>query len=169
MWYIIVIFIKLLNKFASFIFIFRISRCPFPYLWRHSSMTSKYVSRHISCMEVSHEGKYCTKFLNQYSFICHKYLIDSANSYVPRCTITNKQNVELWKLLTSWGHTKVLFTPLIQWSVMFCRPCFNRFWGLKYIPRLFSEYMLTFMVEEPMKMCEVYKMHYIWNCIDLEM
>jgi hypothetical protein len=26
---------------------------------------------------------------------------------------------------------------------MFCRPCFNRFWGLKYIPRLFSEYMLT--------------------------
>jgi hypothetical protein len=39
-----------LNKFASFIFIFRISRCPFPYLWRHSSMTSKYVSRHISCI-----------------------------------------------------------------------------------------------------------------------
>jgi hypothetical protein len=30
-----------LNKFASFIFIFRISRCPFSYLWRHSSMTSK--------------------------------------------------------------------------------------------------------------------------------
>ena len=40
----------ILNKFASFIFIFRISRCPFPYLWRHSSMTSKYVSRHISCI-----------------------------------------------------------------------------------------------------------------------
>jgi hypothetical protein len=39
---------------------------------------------------------------------------------------------------------------LIQWSVMFCPPCFNRFWGLKYIPRLFSEYMLTFRVEEPM-------------------
>jgi hypothetical protein len=34
---------------------------------------------------------------------------------------------------------------------MFCRPCFNRCWGLKYIPRLFSEYMLTFRVEEPMK------------------
>jgi hypothetical protein len=34
---------------------------------------------------------------------------------------------------------------------MFCRPSFNRFWGLKYIPRLFSEYMLTFRVEEPMK------------------
>ena len=40
---------------------------------RHSSMTSKYVSRHISCMGVSHEGKYCTKFLNQYSFICSKF------------------------------------------------------------------------------------------------
>jgi hypothetical protein len=117
------------------------------------------------------------------------------------CTITNKQNVEPWKLSTSWGHTKVLFTcclhlnywncfanplfyyviyhflfmqpfwvlktafnlvkiqllfriiPLIHWSVMFCRPSFNRFWGLKYIPRLFSEYMLTFRVEEPMKIC----------------
>jgi hypothetical protein len=43
--------------------------------------------------------------------------------------------------------------PLIQWSVMFCRPCFNRFWRLKYIPRLFSEYMLTFRVEEPMTIC----------------
>jgi hypothetical protein len=29
---------------------FRFSRCPFPYLWHHSSKTSKYVSRHISCM-----------------------------------------------------------------------------------------------------------------------
>jgi hypothetical protein len=36
---------------------------------------------------------------------------------------------------------------------MFCRPCFNRFWGLKYIPRLFSEYMLTFRAEEPMTIC----------------
>jgi hypothetical protein len=27
------------------------------------------------------------------------------------------------------------------------------FWGLKYIPRLFSEYMLTFRTEEPMKIC----------------
>jgi hypothetical protein len=35
---------------------------------------------------------------------------------------------------------------------MLCRPCVNRFWGLKYIPRLFSEYMQTFSVEEPMKM-----------------
>jgi hypothetical protein len=26
------------------------------------------------------------------------------------CTITNKQSVEPWKLSTSWGHTKVLFT-----------------------------------------------------------
>ena len=34
--------------------------------------------------------------------------------------------------------------PLIQWSVMFCRPCFNRFWGLKYIPHLFSEYYMLF-------------------------
>ena len=26
------------------------------------------------------------------------------------CTISNKQNVEPWKLSTSWGHTKVLLT-----------------------------------------------------------
>ena len=26
------------------------------------------------------------------------------------CSITNKQNVEPWKLSKSWGHTKVLFT-----------------------------------------------------------
>ena len=26
------------------------------------------------------------------------------------CTITNKQNVEPWKLSTSWSHTMVLFT-----------------------------------------------------------
>jgi hypothetical protein len=30
---------------------------------------------------------------------------------------------------------------------MFCRPCFNRFSGMKYITRLFSDYMLTFRVE----------------------
>ena len=51
--------------------------------------------------------------------------------------------------------------PLIQWSVMFCRPCFNPFWGLKYIPRLFSEYMLTFRVEEPMKICATNKIRNI--------
>ena len=31
---------------------FHISRCPFPYLWRHFSMTSKYVSRHISWRKI---------------------------------------------------------------------------------------------------------------------
>jgi hypothetical protein len=50
-------------------------------------------------------------------------------------------------------HLLFRIIPLIQWSVMFCRPCFNRFWGLKYISRLFSEYMLTFRVEESMKIC----------------
>jgi hypothetical protein len=38
-------------------------------------------------------------------------------------------------------HLLFRIIPLIQWSVMFCRPCLNRFWVLKYIPRLFSEYM----------------------------
>ena len=52
-------------------------------------------------------------------------------------------------------HLLSCIMPLIQWSVMFCRPCFYRFWGLKYIPRLFSEYMLTFRVEEPMKICVI--------------
>jgi hypothetical protein len=40
---------------------------------------------------------------------------------------------------------------LIQWSVIFCHPCFIVVGRLKYIARMFSKYMLTFMVEEPMK------------------
>ena len=35
-------------------------------------------------------------------------------------------------------HLSFRIIPLIQWSVMFCRPCFNRFWGL------FSEYYMLF-------------------------
>ena len=50
-------------------------------------------------------------------------------------------------------HLLFRIIPLIQWSVMFCRPCFNLFLRLKYVPRLFSEYMLTFRAEEPMKIC----------------
>jgi hypothetical protein len=42
---------------------------------------------------------------------------------------------------------------LIQRSVICCRPCCYRFWELKYIRHLFSEYMLKFMDGEPMKMC----------------
>jgi hypothetical protein len=54
--------------------------------------------------------------------------------------------------------------PLIQWSVMFCHPCFNRLWVLKYIPRLFSEYMLTFRVEEPLA-----KINHPWNRYNMRM
>ena len=37
---------------------------------------------------------------------------------------------------------------------MFYRQSFYHFWRLKYIiPRLFSEDMLTFRAEEPMKKC----------------
>ena len=72
-----------------------------PYLWRHSSMTSTYVSRHISCMGVSHEGKYCTKFLYQYSLICSTFL----------------------RIETSFNLVKIQLIfriiPLIQWNVMF--------------------------------------------------
>ena len=44
----------------------------------------------------------------------------------------------------------------IQWSVIisiFVIHVFIVFGRLKYILRLFSKYMLTFMVEEPMKIC----------------
>jgi hypothetical protein len=65
-----------------------------------------------------------------------------------------RQNITLHWINGIIRNNKCIFTkPLIQWSVMFCRPCFNGFWGLKYIPRLFSEYMLTCRVEEPMKIC----------------
>jgi hypothetical protein len=45
---------------------------------------------------------------------------------------------------------------LIQWSVntFVCHVVILMFFGrLKYIPRRFSEYMLAFLVEEPMKIC----------------
>jgi hypothetical protein len=87
---------------------------------------------------VSHEGKYCSKFPNQYSFICSKFYtlykyninishnktmglrnsfnnlnVNNMNSVTNTwsiqqtpmfhgCTITNKQNVEPWKLSMSW-------------------------------------------------------------------
>jgi hypothetical protein len=47
---------------------------------------------------------------------------------------------------------------LTYWSVIisiFAVHVFIIFGRLKYIPRLFSEYMLTFIVEEPMKICYV--------------
>jgi hypothetical protein len=40
-------------------------------------------------------------------------------------------------------HLLFRIMPLIQWSVMLCRPCFNRFRGLKYIPRLFNKKHIT--------------------------
>ena len=69
---------------------------------------------------------------------------------------TGKISSLLLTVLPSWNKVityLLTYLLLIQWRVMFCRPCFNRFRGLKYIPRLFSEYMLTFRVEEPMKIC----------------
>jgi hypothetical protein len=42
---------------------------------------------------------------------------------------------------------------LIQWSVIFFVVHVTVSGRLKYIPHLFSEYILTFMVEEPMKIC----------------
>ena len=51
---------------------------------------------------------------------------------------------------------------------MFFRPCFNRFWGLKYIARLFSEYKLTFRVEEPMKICVTNYIRNILQVLDVK-
>jgi hypothetical protein len=53
------------------------------------------------------------------------------------CTITNKQKKTAFNLVKI--HLLFRIISLIQWSVMFCRPCFNRFWGLKYIPRVLCE------------------------------
>jgi hypothetical protein len=39
----------------------------FPYLWRHSSMTSKYVSRHISCMGCLMKFSYQTGYIMWHS------------------------------------------------------------------------------------------------------
>ena len=122
---------------------------------------------------------WCRKFSRLYVlFICYGTAVEH-RSLLNRsgiCDGINRCNIFLfmqpfWVLKTSFNLVKIhlLFRiiPLIQWSVMLCRPCFNRFWGLKYIPRLFSEYMLTFRVEEPMKICVTNYIrninNYIWN------
>jgi hypothetical protein len=58
---------------VSFIFIFRIFRCPFPYLWHSFYNDIKICVTSYFMYEVSHEGKSCTKFLNQHNFICSKF------------------------------------------------------------------------------------------------
>jgi hypothetical protein len=206
---------------VSFIFIFRISRCPFPYLWHSFYNDVNICVTSYFIYEVSHEGKSCTKFQNQHNWICSKFYALYINitliyhiikqriceiiSIVKMQTICKENlGVAPWRrtfsrlnvLIICYGtavehrsllnrsgicngtnccnifivHRAVLsiktafnlgkihllfrVMPLIQWSVMFCRPCFYHFWGTEiYIPRLFSEYMLTFRVEEPMTIC----------------
>jgi hypothetical protein len=50
-------FVTPIDKLSSFLLIFELF---FPYLWRHSSMTSKYVSRHISYMGCLMKETHCT-------------------------------------------------------------------------------------------------------------
>ena len=80
-------------------------------------------------------------------FICYGTAVEH-RSLLNRsgiCDGINRYNILLfmqsfWVLKTAFNLVKIhlLFRiiPLIQWCVMFCRPCFNLFWGLKYIPRL---------------------------------
>jgi hypothetical protein len=65
--------------------------------------------------------------------------INRCNIFVPAAVLSIKTAFNLVKI-----HLLFRIIPLIQWSVMFYRPCFNRFWGMKYIPRLFSEYYMLF-------------------------
>ena len=57
----------------SFIFIFRISSCSFPYLLHSFYNDVKICVTSYFRYEVSHEGKSCTKFLNQHNCICRKF------------------------------------------------------------------------------------------------
>jgi hypothetical protein len=53
---------------------------------------------------------------------------------------TGKISSLLLTVLPSWNKVityLLTYLLLIQWRVMFCRPCFNRFRGLKYIPVCF--------------------------------
>ena len=57
----------------SFIMIFRVIRCPFPYLWHSFYNDVKICVTLYFMYEVSHQGKYCTKFVNQHNFICSQF------------------------------------------------------------------------------------------------
>ena len=78
----------------SFILIFRISRCPFPYLWHSFFNDVKICVTSFFMYEVSHQGKSCTKFLNQYNFICSKfYILYKYNMYINR---SHNKTTGLW-------------------------------------------------------------------------
>ena len=79
--------------FLSFIFIFRISICPFSYLWHSFYNDVKICVTSYFIYEVSHEGKSCTKFLNQHNFICSKfYKLYKYNINIPHNKTTGLRN-----------------------------------------------------------------------------
>jgi hypothetical protein len=78
-----------------------------------------------------------------------------------RKTDDGKKNIGLRPKLGNTYYHIIPYYSIDSVKRNFCRPCCYRFRRLKYIPRrLFSEYMLTFMVERPMQICDIFFKQY---------
>ena len=147
-----------------------------------STMRSKYVSHHISCMRcLMKENPVLNFSINTISYVVN-FINFEYNINISHTKTTglwnNFNNLNVNKTLV-WPHVIFVFVHtavlriktafnlvkihllfrimlLIQCSLIisiFVVHVFIVFGRLKYISCMFSEYMLTFMVEEPMKIC----------------
>jgi hypothetical protein len=66
--------------------------------------------------------------------------------------LKHRFNAEIIMTTTIWNSQRK-FYKLYKYNINIAHNKAIVFGRLKYIPRLFSEYMLTFMVEDPMKIC----------------
>jgi hypothetical protein len=63
-------------------------------------------------------------------------------------------------------HLLFRIIPLIQWSVMFCRPCFKRFWGLKiYTPSVFRIYKYKCIINMRLLFLVYWLGWFSWLCL----
>ena len=112
---------------------------------------------------VSHERKYCTKFLNQYNFICSKFCLLWCSSHygtaMEHMSLLNRSGIcdgiiccNIYFFHTAVLSKKIAFNLvkihllfriilLIQWSLIFSRPCCYRIRETEiYTPSVFRIY-----------------------------
>jgi hypothetical protein len=112
---------------VSFISIFRLLRCPFPYLWHSFYNDVKICVTSYSMYELSHQGTSCIKFLNQHNFICSKFY----KLYKYNINISHNKTTGLWNNFTNLNvnniHTKPWCGPMTSnvfkaQRVVYCQP-----------------------------------------------
>ena len=83
------------------------------------------------------------------------------NCFVHTVVLSIKTAFKLVKI-----HLLFRIMPLIQWSVMFCRPCFKRFWGLKiYTPSVFRIYKYKCIINMRLLFLVYWLGWFSWLCL----